>query len=64
MKTCILTQEHMRKGTGQSVGRVTQNKMAGDESRRGIDLVLTIEGIEQMGADFLSRNRTANATQL
>ena len=57
METCILTEEHTRKGRDQPVGRVTQDKMAGDEPRRGIDLVLTIEGIEQMGADFLGDNR-------
>ena len=53
METCILAKECPRKGRDQLLGRVTQDKMAGDEPRRGIDLVLTIEGIEQMGADFI-----------
>ena len=57
MKTCILAEQRPRKGRDQPVGRVTQDKMAGDEPRRSIDLVLTIEGIEQCSADLLGRDR-------
>ena len=57
MKTCILAKECTRQGRDQPLGRVSQDEMAGNEPGRGIDLMLAIEGIEQMGADFLGRDR-------
>ena len=57
MKTCIFAKECPRKGRDKMLGRVTHEKMAGDEPCRSIDLVLTIEGIEQLGTDFLDLYR-------
>jgi hypothetical protein len=51
VKAGILAQQCMRERRDQSLGRITKNKVAGNEARRGID-VLTVEGIEQSRADL------------
>ena len=43
----------MPEGGDQRLWRVTQDKVAGNQTRRGTDLLLAVEGIEQSGPDLL-----------
>ena len=43
----------MPEGGDQRRCRVTQDKVAGNQTRRGTDLLLAVEGIKQSGPDLL-----------
>ena len=57
VKARVLAQQHMGERRDQRLRRVPEDEVAGDEARRGVDLLLAIEGIEQRGADVLDRCR-------
>src|SRR6516225_2965484 len=52
VKARILAKERLRERRDQRLGRVTQGKVASDKPRRSIDLLLTVESVEQSGADI------------
>ena len=53
MKSCILSKQCMPEGGEQRLWRVTEDKVAGNQTRRGVDLLLAVEGIEQSSPDLL-----------
>jgi hypothetical protein len=55
VKAGVLTQERLRKRRDQHIGRVTQDKVTGDQARRSTDLLLAVEGVEQSIADRIGR---------
>ena len=55
VKAGVLTQERLRKRRDQRIGRVTQDKVTGDQARRSTDLLLAVEGVEQSIADLIGR---------
>src|SRR5215469_10789329 len=50
-KSCILSKQCMPEGGDQRLWRVTEDKVAGNQARRGVDLLLAVEGIEQSSPD-------------
>ena len=56
MKSCILSKQCMPEGGDQRLWRVTEDKVAGNQARRGVDLLLAVEGIEQSSPDLLDCN--------
>jgi hypothetical protein len=53
VKACVLAQQSTRQSRNQGIWRMTKDEVSGNEPRRGIDLVLAVESIEQGRADFL-----------
>ena len=52
MKSCILAQEHVRQRCDQGLGRVAEQKVACDESRRHVHLSLTVKGVAERAQQF------------
>src|SRR6266478_597211 len=57
VKAGVLTQERLRKRRDQHIGRVTQDKVTGDQPRRSTDLLLAVKRVEESGTDLLGRDR-------
>jgi hypothetical protein len=54
VKPRILTQQRMRERRDQCLRRMIEDEMAGNKARRSINLLLTVEGVEQRSADIPS----------
>ena len=55
VKARILAEERLRERRDQRIGRVTQDKVTGDQARRSTDLLLAVEGVEKSIADLIGR---------
>ena len=55
VKSRIFTQQRMRQNADDQIRRVAQCEVASDEAGRLVDPVLSIESVQQSGADFVDR---------